>query len=83
MEARKRLRELVDAKEILVLPGAYDALSARLAEAAGFPCVYMTGYGQSASKLGAPDVVILPGTKNTIDDPVSYTHLTLPTTSRV
>ena len=44
MEARKRLRELVDAKEILVLPGAYDALSARLAEAAGFRCVFMTGY---------------------------------------
>ena len=55
MEARKRLRELVDAKEILVLPGAYDALSARL----GFPCVYMTGYGQSASKLGAPDVGLM------------------------
>lgn len=59
MEARKRLRELVDAREILVLPGAYDALSARLAEAAGFPCVYMTGYGQSASKLGAPDVGLM------------------------
>jgi len=59
MEARKRLRELVDAKEILFLPGAYDALSARLAEAAGFPCVYMTGYGQSASKLGAPDVGLM------------------------
>ena len=59
MEARKRLRELVEAKEILVLPGAYDALSARLAEAAGFPCVYMTGYGQSASKLGQPDVGLM------------------------
>lgn len=59
MEARKRLRQLVDAKEILVLPGAYDALSARLAEAAGFPCVYMTGYGQSASKLGQPDVGLM------------------------
>ena len=47
MEARKRLRELVDAKEILVLPGAYDALSD------------MTGYGQSASKLGAPDVGLM------------------------
>ena len=59
MEARKRLRQLVDDEEILVLPGAYDALSARLAEAAGFPCVYMTGYGQSASKLGQPDVGLM------------------------
>ena len=59
MEARKRLRELVESDEILILPGAYDALSARLAEAAGFSCVYMTGYGQSASKLGQPDVGLM------------------------
>jgi carboxyvinyl-carboxyphosphonate phosphorylmutase len=59
MECRKRFRELVEAKEILVLPGAYDALSAKLVEAAGFDGVYMTGYGQSASKLGQPDVGLM------------------------
>lgn len=59
MGTRKRLRELVEAKEILVLPGAYDALSAKLVQAAGFQGVYMTGYGQAASKLGQPDVGLM------------------------
>jgi 2-methylisocitrate lyase-like PEP mutase family enzyme len=40
-------------------PGAYDALSARIVEAAGFPAVYMTGYGSSAALLGQPDVGLL------------------------
>ena len=56
---RARFRELVESREILVMPGAYDALSAKLIEASGFDVVYMTGYGQSASKLGAPDVGLM------------------------
>ena len=40
-------------------PGAYDALTARLIEQAGFPAVYMTGFGTSASLLGRPDVGLL------------------------
>jgi 2-methylisocitrate lyase-like PEP mutase family enzyme len=40
-------------------PGAFDALSARLIEEAGFPAVYMTGFGASASVLGRPDVGLL------------------------
>ena len=59
MELRKRFRELVEAPEILVLPGAYDSLSAKLIEAAGFSAGMMTGYGHSASKLGQPDVGLL------------------------
>ena len=59
MVLRKRLRELVEAEEILILPGAYDALSAKLVQAAGFRAVYLTGYGQSASKLGEPDVGLM------------------------
>jgi 2-methylisocitrate lyase-like PEP mutase family enzyme len=43
----------------VVAPGAYDALSARLVERAGFPAVYMTGFGASASLLGRPDVGLL------------------------
>jgi 2-methylisocitrate lyase-like PEP mutase family enzyme len=42
-----------------VAPGAYDVLSARLVEAAGFPAVYMTGFGVSASLIGRPDVGLL------------------------
>jgi 2-methylisocitrate lyase-like PEP mutase family enzyme len=40
----------------LVVPGAYDAVSARLVEQAGFPAVYMTGFGVSAARLGLPDL---------------------------
>jgi 2-methylisocitrate lyase-like PEP mutase family enzyme len=53
------LRELLAGPEPVVAPGAYDALSARLVEQAGFPAVYMTGFGASASLLGRPDVGLL------------------------
>jgi 2-methylisocitrate lyase-like PEP mutase family enzyme len=56
MTPRQRLRELVSARRGLVVPGAYDGVSAKLVERAGFPVVYMTGYGVSASRLGLPDM---------------------------
>ncbi|MDT7862461.1 MAG: isocitrate lyase/PEP mutase family protein [Saccharolobus sp.] len=52
----KKLRELMDKKDIILAPGAYDALSARIVEAVGFDAVYMTGFGTAASLLGYPDV---------------------------
>jgi carboxyvinyl-carboxyphosphonate phosphorylmutase len=54
-----RLRQLLAGSEPVVAPGAYDALSARLVEQAGFDAVYMTGFGASASLLGQPDVGLL------------------------
>ena len=59
---RQRLRALIDAAEPLVAPGAYDALSARLVEQAGFEAVYLTGFGASASRIGRPDVGLLSAT---------------------
>src|SRR3989442_2583875 len=56
MSRRADLRRLVETKNGLVVPGAYDGVSARLVERAGFPAVYMTGYGTSASRLGLPDL---------------------------
>ncbi|OGL16151.1 MAG: carboxyvinyl-carboxyphosphonate phosphorylmutase [Candidatus Rokubacteria bacterium RIFCSPLOWO2_12_FULL_71_22] len=53
---RRTLRTLVDKKQGLVVPGAYDGISARLVQQAGFPAVYMTGYGTAASRLGLPDL---------------------------
>jgi 2-methylisocitrate lyase-like PEP mutase family enzyme len=53
---RQALRTLVERRQGLVVPGAFDALSARLVEQAGFPAVYMTGFGVSASRLGLPDL---------------------------
>jgi 2,3-dimethylmalate lyase len=54
-----RLAELLRAQEPILAPGAYDALTARLIEQAGFPAVYMTGFGTSASLIGRPDVGLL------------------------
>ena len=57
--AQRTLRQLLAAPEPVLAPGAYDALSARLIEAAGFPAVYMTGFGTAAGRLGRPDVGLL------------------------
>jgi carboxyvinyl-carboxyphosphonate phosphorylmutase len=59
MRTTTRLRELLAGPDLIVAPGAYDALSARLIAQAGFPAVYMTGYGTAASVLGQPDVGLL------------------------
>lgn len=53
------LRTLLNQPGLVIAPGAYDAMSARLIEMVGFPAVYMTGYGVSASLLGQPDIGLL------------------------
>ena len=55
---RKRLRAALAARELIVAPGAYDAITARLIEQAGFSAVYMTGAGASAAR-GFPDYGLL------------------------
>jgi methylisocitrate lyase len=56
MRRTTRFRQLMEAPEILLLPGVHDALSLRIAEAAGFKAVAAGGYAATASLLGAPDV---------------------------
>jgi len=41
---------------VVVVPGVYDVLSAKLAQRAGFPAAVLTGYGFAASYLGEPDL---------------------------
>lgn len=53
---QEALTEAQSSRRPLLLPGAYDALSARLIEAAGFPAVYVTGAGLANSRLGVPDI---------------------------
>ena len=55
MRKTTQLKELLKAKEILVMPGAYDCLSAKLIENAGFKAIQCSGYGYAASLLGQPD----------------------------
>lgn len=59
----RQLRELLGGTGTVVAPGAYDALSARLIEEAGFQAVYMTGFGTAASLLGRPDIGLLSGSE--------------------
>jgi 2-methylisocitrate lyase-like PEP mutase family enzyme len=49
-----RFRELLHRDGMIVAPGAYDCITARMIERAGFDCVYMTGAGTAAT-LGYPD----------------------------
>lgn len=56
MEPGEKLRKRLAQKEILVLPGVYDALTAKIAVAEGFDGVVMGGYAVAASRLGEPDV---------------------------
>ena len=53
-----RFRRLLSQPEIIVAPGAYDCLTARIIEQAGFPAVYMTGAGTSVARLGQPDLAL-------------------------
>lgn len=57
------LRQRLSRAEILVAPGAYDAFTARLIEAAGFEAVYLSGAGVSYANLGQPDVGLLTQTE--------------------
>ncbi|KAB8360660.1 hypothetical protein FH972_024398 [Carpinus fangiana] len=55
----QRLRDLLkDPNHLVVLPGVFDGITARLAVAAGFDAIYMTGAGTSLSRLGWADLGI-------------------------
>jgi methylisocitrate lyase len=55
MRRTTRFRRLVTADPILVLPGVYDPLSARIAAEAGFEAITCGGYASTAARLGQPD----------------------------
>src|SRR3974390_639770 len=50
------LREKLERRQALVVPGCHDALSARIIESAGFEATQVSGFGVAGSLLGAPDV---------------------------
>jgi len=66
-------RQIEDKKNIVVLPGVFDALSARIAEQVGFDAVFQTGYGSSAALLGMPDFGLL-NAGETIDNASRIIH---------
>jgi 2,3-dimethylmalate lyase len=56
MHTTTRLRQLLRAPGIIVAPGAYDCLTAKLIEREGFAAVYMTGAGTALTRIGKPDL---------------------------
>jgi 2-methylisocitrate lyase-like PEP mutase family enzyme len=58
MKTTLRLRKLLSQPDMIVAPGAYDGITARLVEQAGYPAVYMTGAGTSMAR-GFPDFGLL------------------------
>ncbi|MDF3319993.1 isocitrate lyase/PEP mutase family protein [Rhodococcus sp. C3V] len=66
MNAADKLKALLQpGMPIVRAPGAYDSFSARLVESAGFPGIYMTGFGATSSRLGLPDIGLLTQTEMT------------------
>lgn len=63
MPKARQLRRLLDSDTPVLAPGASDPLTARLVEDAGFPAVYMTGFGATAARLGTPDLGLLTQTE--------------------
>lgn len=59
MRPTTRLRQLLAREKILVAPGAYDALVAKIIAKVGFEAIYMTGAGISYTCLGTPDIGLL------------------------
>lgn len=58
-----RTHPLMAAREIAIVPGVYDVLSARMARSVGFRGAVLTGYGVAASYLGEPDFGLLTQTE--------------------
>ena len=58
MRTTTKFRQLLNEPGIIQAPGAYDCLTAKLIQQAGFPAVYMTGAGTSVAQLGYPDLAL-------------------------
>jgi len=59
MSQADKLRKLLAGPGVLVLPGCFDALSARLIERAGYPGAFMSGFAVSASRIAMPDLGLI------------------------
>ena len=62
MTGAQRIRDLL-AGDTILMPGVYDALTARIAARVGFDIVFISGYSVSAARLGEPDFGFLTQTE--------------------
>jgi len=63
----KKLSSMIKSKKLLVIPGVYDAIGAKIAEKVGFDAMFQTGYGTSATLFGMPDYGFI-GATETVDN---------------
>ena len=59
MKRTTLLRRLLREEQLIIAPGAFDAVSAKIIENAGFKAIFLGGFAFSASLLGKPDVGLL------------------------
>ena len=65
--SRKTLRSMLESGKTIVVPGAYDPISAMLVQRAGFQAVYIGSYATAAAGFGMPDVGLV-----TMDEMAAY-----------
>ena len=63
MTKAQKIRDAIKGKGVVVMPGVYDCLSAKIASRAGFEVIFITGYSVSATLLGEPDFGLLTQTE--------------------
>jgi 2-methylisocitrate lyase-like PEP mutase family enzyme len=61
----KTLRQQLEGEELLIVPGVFDGLSARIAANQNFPALYMSGFAVAASLLGEPDIGLVTASEMT------------------
>jgi 2,3-dimethylmalate lyase len=62
MTGAQRIRDAI-ASDTVLMPGVYDALTARIAARVGFDVIFISGYSVSATRLGEPDFGFLTQTE--------------------
>ncbi len=63
MNSATKLRQLLNEPGIIAAPAVYDCIGSKLAKKAGFPLIFTSGFGMSASLLGLPDLGFLTATE--------------------
>ena len=58
-EKSQKLKKIFESEKMIVMPGCYDALSAKLIERSGIKAGFMSGFCVSSSKLGMPDTGLI------------------------
>ena len=59
MRKTSRLKDLINAPQLLIMPGAFDTLSAKIVQEAGFSAIQCSGFGISVNRIGLPDYSFL------------------------